>query len=207
MTYPSFAYGAGDFVDELPIREAYWSDIGPGELIVDIGACHGLYTLPALASGARVRAYEPIEDFAQMLEHSVALNPGFAGRLGLHRSLLWTADPYPAPLLDHLRGYCLGSGKRLHERFSTIDAECEGLDVTRIKMDVEGAELGVLLGGIETLRRCRPRLVVEDHHGLFNFCAEQETRRRIGELLTSLSMRWDWVPFHSRGFFVSRGGQ
>ena len=44
---------------------------------------------------------------------------------------------------------------------STLDAELHGLSPRLIKIDVEGAELGVLRGGERVLSRTRPVLIFE----------------------------------------------
>ncbi len=46
------------FEDEKDVREAFWNP-KEGELVLDVGACCGSYTLPALAHGARVIAWAP----------------------------------------------------------------------------------------------------------------------------------------------------
>lgn len=47
---------------------------------------------------------------------------------------------------------------------TTIDALAEGLEVSLIKMDVEGAELQALAGGRETLPQAAPKLFVAAYH-------------------------------------------
>jgi hypothetical protein len=63
-----------------------------------------------------------------------------------------------------------------------------GVDVVAaIKIDVEGQELEVLEGAIETLRRWKPRLVIECH------CASWDElnvdRHRFAELIDSFGYR------------------
>ena len=56
----------------------------------------------------------------------------------------------------------------------TLDGFCERIDLKRldlIKMDIEGAELPALRGGIETLRRFMPYIIVE---------VQQETASQAG---------------------------
>lgn len=44
---------------------------------------------------------------------------------------------------------------------STLDEQCRGRQIALIKVDVEGMELEVLHGAVETLKRCRPHLFLE----------------------------------------------
>jgi FkbM family methyltransferase len=46
-------------------------------------------------------------------------------------------------------------------RIETLDNLVSSMDVDAIKIDVEGAELGVLRGGVDTLRKCRPIIMFE----------------------------------------------
>lgn len=46
----------------------------------------------------------------------------------------------------------------------TIDEICKDFEPTHIKMDIEGAELGALLGGIKTIKKIRPKLAVSLYH-------------------------------------------
>jgi len=46
----------------------------------------------------------------------------------------------------------------------TIDQICKNLSPTHIKMDIEGAEMGALIGGEYTLRKYRPKLAISLYH-------------------------------------------
>jgi len=47
---------------------------------------------------------------------------------------------------------------------STIDNVCANLHPTHIKMDIEGAEMGALMGGAHTLIKYRPKLAISLYH-------------------------------------------
>ena len=55
---------------------------------------------------------------------------------------------------------CRGASEEITVRVSTLDGFAFD-DVDLIKIDVEGHELSVLRGAIQTLQRCRPALIVE----------------------------------------------
>lgn len=51
--------------------------------------------------------------------------------------------------------------RKIQVRLEKLDDLVQSYDVDTIKIDVEGAELGVLLGAIDTLKRCRPIVMFE----------------------------------------------
>jgi FkbM family methyltransferase len=73
---------------------------------------------------------------------------------------------------------------------STLDEECRDMQVALIKVDVEGMELQVLQGGVETLKRCRPHLFLE--------AATEDNFRELKEFLAPLGyrpvVRWAYTP-------------
>jgi FkbM family methyltransferase len=150
--------------------------IGPGDTVVCAGANVGALALPLaneVGAAGRVVAYEPQRGVARLLRRNVADNalsqvevrtaalgaePGLAASTELDYE---QAGNYGAvPILS----VKVTGGKPLEllqaARVDTIDA----LALDRVKLiqaDVEGAELDVLLGAAETIRRCRPILYVE----------------------------------------------
>lgn len=151
------------FEDEQSVRDRWWHPKA-GETVLDIGAAFGSYALPALALGARVVCFSP-EDFdTELLHLNLQQNPDLARRClivrdALHERAGWF-DPKVSAFsesMDH------GSMLKTRTLDSFLD-ERPGINrVGLIKMDVEGAELGVLQGGENCLRRDRPRILVENH--------------------------------------------
>jgi len=85
------------------------------------------------------------------------------GELTFHR-----ARNHPALSGLHPRPEYLGAEptEEIRVRMETLDRVVpEDLPIAFMKMDVEGAELGVLRGGIATLRRSRPVIVFESGKG------------------------------------------
>ena len=85
------------FDDETAVRLELWT-VGPGDVVFDIGAAYGSYTLTALAMGAsRVYAWAPQghpvgpadEMEADYLEASLALN-GWSERARVFRDGLYS---------------------------------------------------------------------------------------------------------------------
>lgn len=160
--------------------------VGPGDVCVDIGAEYGLYSV-ALAGHVgvrgRVHSIEPQPGAGRLLEAAVRL--AGAGRIvRSHRIALADAprrDVMSVPRRTglpvhgraHLTANAVGPGPNatdfrsarwLPVEVTTLDALCatNGIERLRfVKADVEGAELHVLRGGMETIHRHRPLLQLE----------------------------------------------
>ena len=143
----------------------------PGGDMVDVGAHVGMYAVSAahaLKGRGRVLAFEPNPAARRQLEANVALNgcanvlvsaaavAGEAGEALLH--VPETDDPS----FSSLGSGRFAEGEPVRVRTTTLDAEVEarGLSPAFVKVDVEGAELGVLAGAKRTLA-LRPVLLVE----------------------------------------------
>ena len=151
--------------------------IRPGDVAFDVGANYGQYVRvlsPLVGATGQVHAFEPsritMEGLRLMCRllrlRNVAFHP-------LALSDQEGTAQLEIPIKD---GGHLGIGlARLHSgehppslsepvTITTLDAFMEQNDLRAcdfIKCDVEGAEYRVLQGGIETLRRYRPRLILE----------------------------------------------
>ena len=163
-------------VDEHAQRERFWSRIAKGDVVMDVGAASGSYTLPALARGAaHVYAVAPeqkgVEDWSSdILLLSLDIN-GWRGRCSVLPFGLWS-DTGWLVVFEHERmpEFHAPNEDPPPDRamaVTTLDAvDRETLKLERLdwmKIDVEGGEVEVLCGARKTLARLRPRLVVEAH--------------------------------------------
>jgi FkbM family methyltransferase len=143
----------------------------PGGDMIDVGAHVGMYALAAaraLRGRGRVLAFEPNPAARRQLEANVALN-GYDNVLVSDAAVAAAAGDallhVPAtsdPSFSSLGGGRFAEAEPVRVPTTTLDAEvaARGLAPAFVKVDVEGAELGVLAGAEETLRR-RPVLLVE----------------------------------------------
>lgn len=145
---------------------------------IDVGANEGEQTLFAAKrlSAGRVIAFEPNPKVFAMLEHNLALN-GFRNtkleRMGLGHEA-GEVTLFGSDSRDVDGSFNLGLST-LHERqgvstsvasvhVDTLDGYCarEGLKrIDVLKIDVEGSELAVLRGAVQTLKQLRPRIIIE----------------------------------------------
>lgn len=161
-------------------------------LFADVGANHGLVSL-ALARrhpGLRIDAFEPDPSATQRLRRNVELNPELAPRIDLHE-LAVSSAPGRATFQSAADSANPEVGALSPSGPGTIDVDVTSLDTFYppdrrapdvVKIDVEGAELEVLLGMRELLRRAPPRaLLMEVHSYAFgpDNAATQASLRRI----------------------------
>lgn len=182
------------YMDERPIREAYWRP-QPGDVVLDIGAAVGSYTIPALMAGARVIAVDPDAEALVKLERIAVLNR--LNGLTIVHAAVFDQPGYPEDMRSELES---SEYARLipHQdaAWTTLDNLADGLGrLDWVKIDVEGAELGVLRSGKSVLARFRPRLLIEDHTEAYPFVAAMESCRLCYELLESLDYRIILVPW------------
>lgn len=157
-------------------NEIYWLStvLRPGQTVIDVGANEGLYSLFAAACvgpAGRVIAVEPSSREVARLRANLKLNPRLrvdVEQIGLSRApgeaLLNVASATHAGHNTLGTFAYEGIDAALPERITltTLDHLAGRLDhVDLIKIDVEGAELAVLEGAVQTLQRHRPVILFE----------------------------------------------
>jgi FkbM family methyltransferase len=177
------------FADEELIREAYWRPRA-GETALDVGSYLGSYTIPALIAGADVIAVEPHSGFSDRMTAIMQANKISASRLTLIEEVLAAPGGYSQEFWQGLAwAPCQDIYATRGMTFTTLDELTSRLGTARldwVKIDVEGAELGVLQGGQETLKRFRPHLLIEDHGSCIPFVAAMGIPGQCLELLRGL---------------------
>jgi FkbM family methyltransferase len=176
----SSIYLKGDF--EKVVRNAIEKYTKEGDIVLDIGANVGGHTLDfgkCVGASGRVYAFEPTAWAYQKLLINIKLNPNFSIyplQIGLtdanHTPLpellssSWslTKNQKEASPLDFGFGKSIQGSVQLSLDEWVLANYIEKVDV--IKIDVDGHELKVLRGAVQTLRRFRPILIVEfaPHH-------------------------------------------
>lgn len=188
------------FDDEEEIRERYWR-IEEGDVVLDLGAGYGSYTLPALACGARVYAIDSNKAALDVLLAAALLN-GFTDITTLHMAVYDGSSEIPLALKRQHKHSEHSPSRHVH--WATLDGLVAGgvVDEGRVdwlKIDVEGAELGVLEGGVKLLERHRPNLIIEDHSKVYEWVARQRLTSKMVDLLYGLDYHIEVVPYSVAG--------
>lgn len=173
---------------------------------VDIGANVGLWTRVMAACFDRVTAFEPNPETEEAFwKNNVGANrlsyESDKPRLVLHQVALG-AEPGEVRLYTKRRSTAFTRVKDDGD----IAVEQRTLDsfglvkVDFIKIDVEGWEHNVVKGGVETIRRCKPVMIVEQKpnnaelHGLKQFGAVNLLKkwgaRQVADMAGDIIMAW-----------------
>jgi len=147
---------------------------------VDIGANVGLWARDLCAQFQQVVAFEPIQDFRHCLmenvqAHNLRIEPVALGNRNGTTEMIRVAGN-----AGHTHVNAAAESGSVEIR--TLDSY-DFDDVDYIKIDCEGYEYEVLLGAWETIKRCRPRICVEQKpHAIFG------AQYRARDLLLSWGM-------------------
>lgn len=134
---------------------------------LDIGANLGLFTYYISKNSRQVFAFEPNPINLRYLNHLVDENvkvfPFAVGDVDQEIDLLipkskkgWSTNG--ASILDK----SVKNGIKIQVACKRVDDFCSGIDIGFMKIDVEGAEIEVIRGSLDTLRRCRPNMIIEN---------------------------------------------
>ncbi|MCL4837570.1 MAG: FkbM family methyltransferase [Thermoanaerobaculia bacterium] len=155
-------------VQELDV---FLREAGSASVLIDVGACHGLFTLSFLTrdSGRKVVAVEPSPRALAVLGQQLELNgapavvvvPHALGRTQGTVSMVYEWHHLVRVGAEGPAGEDRGEVVRVEP----LDDLCHRLALAPdlMKIDVEGAELEVLAGGEQTLIEHRPVLLLETH--------------------------------------------
>ena len=165
--------------------------------LLDVGAQSGLYALYARHfAGVAVDAYEPFRESHACLVDNIALN-GVGGKVRAFAVALSDADSTRTMRYtpEHTGLNTLGAspvrfsgGSEVQVETRTIDGLYAATRVDVIKIDTEGWEYFVLLGGRAVLARDRPELLLEVNDDNIRQCGV--TREALLALLAELGYRY-----------------
>jgi FkbM family methyltransferase len=174
-----------------PLR-SYTPLIGPGDVVLDIGANIGAHTLHfarLVGPTGQVHAFEPTDYAVAKLRRNLALNPELTLRVRVEQCFLGAESGAQAPAAvpaswpvgtwqDDLHWGHLGRNKTLgNARVMKADDYCAAVGLSRlrlVKIDVDGHEYDVLRGLRNTLRRFHPYVLIEIAPFIYENLAEDD---------------------------------
>jgi len=155
----------------------FWDDlIKPGMTVFDIGANWGVYSVAAkrlLGESGNLVSFEPNKNEYNKLQNNLSLNADGTSHVTLVNSAVGDTDGvttfYMPPKYKGAYG-SLGRPK-IEEDCDAVEVKITKLDtyihendisaLDVIKIDVEGAEIKVLTGAVETLEKFSPIILME----------------------------------------------
>lgn len=187
--YGIFSYWASDGIGQTlalgydwePFLRPVFDCIKPGDVVVDVGANLGWYTIYAARRGAYVYAFEPCAEVFALLKMNVEQN-GLSSQVSLLPLALYSRcesmvanelgpenpanQAFVNGMLDTSR--CVNSGSFALKvgtdgiaRQFAVPLDFLNLSPNLIKIDTEGLDLEVMQGALETIRRSQPTLCYE----------------------------------------------
>lgn len=192
----------GDY--ERPVQQALVALARPGDVCYDIGANLGFFSIllgRLVGPAGVVHAFEPVPANVAIVERNALLND--LGNVRVVRVALTRSDGEAELLLaQHVGGAVLADAGtppdpagRLTVATATVDSligRGELAPPQLVKIDVEGAEMDVLLGMERTLREHAPKLVLE-----FDDATQSQCEGKVGAcrgFLESLGYRTEPLP-------------
>lgn len=165
-------------VYEPEVYRAWNTLVGPGDVVIDVGANIGAHTLPLarlVGDAGKVYAFEPTSFALAKLQGNMECNAELRPRIVWEQAMLAESGnrQLPAAMFS---SWPLSGDKPVHQRQcghleDTRGARVTSLDdfarendlqkVDLIKLDVDGGEVMVLEGARDVIRRFHPMLVLE----------------------------------------------
>jgi FkbM family methyltransferase len=158
---------------ELPVQEALSTCLKPGDTFYDIGANVGFFTVIAaklVGSVGKVYAFEPDKHNAAAVRHNVKLN-NFNNISVWEKAVADTSGKGELLLARYSGGHTLSVIDRPRDLAGSTTVKVVSIDdlieqqqltpPTVVKIDVEGAEIEVLWGMLQTIKKYQPTIIYE----------------------------------------------
>ena len=146
-------------VYQEPVRKRSLIFVNNKKVALDIGANIGLWSRDLCNTFESVIAFEPVESFRKCLKRNV-----HHAALQIEECALGETDTTIEMIItpgntghSHVDQTTVGSGSIPMRRLDSLNLQ----DIGYIKIDCEGYELPIIRGAEDTIKRCRPVMVVE----------------------------------------------
>ena len=149
---------------EVPFDEPYetFFKLGGCETYVDFGAYRGDTVLDFLGrvdTYTHIYAVEPDKKSFNKMSLLLKDNPDISLINACASDVCGNVDFN----MDGSRASSVKEGG-IKVKSVTLDSIADDADITFVKMDIEGAELPAIMGGAETIKRCKPKMQIACYH-------------------------------------------
>lgn len=170
---PDYAFGT----NEQPVQHALAEHLKPGDVFYDIGANVGFFTVIAarlVGEKGQVYAFEPVPENAAFIKANIDLN-NFSNIILDQRAVSSHTGKGELILAEYSGGATLSKADTPPDMKGVISVDLISIDdliaeheiqpPSLLKIDVEGAEMPVLMGMKETIQKYKPILIYEVDDG------------------------------------------
>lgn len=166
------AFGfAGGTEAELKLTRYFVKNLTPSDVFYDIGANYGFYSYLAAELCKEVQVFEPIPQIANVIRRNIPSDKHVflnemalsdtSGEVDLHISESFGLSTINASTTE-IHSYTYDEAKKIRVKTQTLDAHvATHTKPTVLKIDVEGAEEQVLIGGDHFLSENAPVVAME----------------------------------------------
>lgn len=163
--------------------------IPANKVSIDIGANKGIYAYPLSKISRHVFCFEPISELCEYISNYesnkiTVYNVGLSDKVGdLHLNI-----PKKNNSLVTTRASFINTSESFEQRKVSVHKldDYDFKDIGFIKIDVEGVEENVINGAINTIRACRPVMLVE-------VVVKQYDFKRCSEFISNI-IQMGYVP-------------
>jgi FkbM family methyltransferase len=172
--------------------ESYGSRIKAQDIVFDCGACEGLFARKIASQCKHVFAFEPSQQLQNILiqnclpylqSNQITIVPKL---LGVSSKTVKFVDLQSNPALSRIVDHSDNRREVIEVPMTTIDefVQSNSLEkVDYIKADVEGSEIQLLRGAVETIKKYSPRIAITTYH-------EPNHANEIVDLLMQINPRY-----------------
>lgn len=200
------------FVWELDVIQKFVDQIQDNFVILDIGANTGTFSLAAkYYPTTKWHCFEPDPFNYSLLEENIKLN-----NIG---NIVLCSDALSDGVGDRVLKICpthrgLNTIGQNVQRFSesesvdysikinTIDNLFLNTKIDLIKMDTEGSEYDIILGGVETIKKYKPKILLEYNPGNMGQCGH--SMEELNCLIDEINYEPFWFDNEENLFIQSR---
>ena len=197
-------------VYELGIIEEWLKNIKSDSTVLDIGAQSGSYTLSAkFYPESKWYSFEPDPDNYKLLLENLKLNDinnvitspeALSNKVGDQILNICSSHRGLNTLGNNLLRFSKDDSIECHVKTNTIDNLFLDTPIDLIKIDTEGGEYDILMGGLETIKKYKPKILLEFEEHNSQQCGY--SCQDILNLVNSLDYEVVWRAHHGGDIFI-----